>query len=183
MAKKKDKTVWWILALGGIGAAWYLMKNKAAGTPPAALLPAATTPDPNHIIPGQLTAPGGITPIIPSNTSQSLISPQGQFNPPAIAPPSTPAITITTPSPIPVAATGPTVDQMNTLQSWAQSALNPCDLGRWNQYKSSFTPDEWASMIDIYFNDWVGGEGNTPERVKEWDDFREKYQILTNTPC
>ncbi len=182
MPKKKDKTMWWILALGGVAAAWYLLKNKAAAAPlpTTALPPAAST---TTLLPHTNALPGGSAPIIPSTGINTAIVPQLQFNTPTFSQPSVPAVAVTTISPIPAAPTAPTVDEMNTLQSWAMSNLNPCDLSRWHQYKSSFTPQEWAALVDIYFNDWVGGQGNTPERIQEWDDWRAKYQILTNTPC
>jgi hypothetical protein len=171
---RKDKTIWWLVALGGVGAWWYFSK-KATPTAPA------TLPAPALLLPTPEPLPASI-PV--SNTTVTTLpsSPQLQFNAP-VAPPSAPAVALTAASPLPAASTGPTVDQMNTLQSWAQSGLSACDLARWNQYKTAFTTDEWSALIDIYFNDWIGGQGITDQREQEWDAWRNKYQILTNTPC
>ncbi len=166
-----------MLALGGVAAWWYLHKKQTATVPVTTTTPALLPTS------SPLPAPAITNANIPS-TSSSAIIPSLPFNAPPAAPPNTPTIAITAAtSPIPAASTGPTVSQMDTLQAWAQGALTPCDLSRWNQYKPSFTSDEWNSLIDIYFNDWIGGQGNTPQRLQEWDDWRTKYQILTNTPC
>jgi hypothetical protein len=72
---------------------------------------------------------------------------------------------------------------MLTLEDWANTSLNSCDLARWNQDSTNFTVSEWAGLYDIYFNDWIGGAGNNAARTAFWNAWRTKYQILTGTTC
>ena len=156
--KKKDKTLWLVLLLAGGGAAiWYFTRPPAAATIP--------------IAPGLPAVPGAITP------------------PPVALPPSVPSVTTTGASTTAIApvVTRPTAagydPRMDTMQAWAEGGLNPCDLARWNANKANFSPDEWAGLFDIYFQDWQGGQGNTAARTQFWDAWRVKYSILTNQPC
>lgn len=172
MAKKKDKTIIWILLLGGAGAAyWYLTSQKAAAAP------ATTT----------AIAPPTIVPALPpAGPVAQIPAPNLQVAPPTLS--VAPALYSPTVS---TAPSMPNTAQLQTLQQWAQSSLTPCDLARWNNMQSGFTadasaygyPSEWAGLVDIYFNDWVGGEGNNEQRTQFWDYWRNKYSILTNTPC
>lgn len=174
MARKKDKTITWVLLLGGVGVAyWYLTQQKTAAAP----------------APGSGTA----LPVTPPLLQQSTPTPQVL---PAQAPQiSVPGLTVLSPGaqvvvPTPLVAqstaTGnnmPTQTQMQTLQSWAETSMGTCDLARWNANVNNFTPQEWAGLVDLYFADWQSGGGNTPARTSFWDDWRVKYSILTNTPC
>lgn len=162
---KKDKTLLWILLIGGgAGLYWYFSKKAAAAAP----APATATATPS------LPAPP-VTAVLP--------------------PPSATLTTTATPPPLITAAAAPTPGttlqpsgvpydtRMDTLQTWANTSLNACDLGRWNSKKGSFTQDEWNGLFDIYFNDWQAGGGTTAARTQFWNNWRIKYQILTNTPC
>jgi hypothetical protein len=73
--------------------------------------------------------------------------------------------------------------RMLTLQNWATTSMNACDLARWNADQTNFTADEWNGLYDLYFNDWQSGGGNTAGRTNFWNTWRVKYQILTNTSC
>lgn len=164
MAAKKDKTTMWILLLGGGAAVWYFMsKNNAAAsttTTTAATAQASSLP-----VPVTSVIPPVMTTATQTAAAQPLIS--------------TSAGTGTTLQPSGV----PYDSRMDTLQTWAQNSLNACDLSRWNSSKSSFTQDEWNGLFDIYFNDWIGGQGTTSARTQFWNAWRVKYSILTLTPC
>jgi hypothetical protein len=173
MAKKKDKTMTWVLLLGGAGALWWYLSRQntaaaaAAATTTTAMLPAPPT----------TALPAPVTSVIPPVTTAATITP-------------TPA-PITSMAPTTVLSSGSTLQpsgvpydpRMDTLQNWAVASLNPCDLSRWNTSKGSFTPDEWNGLFDLYFNDWIGGQGNTAARTAFWNTWRIKYSILTATPC
>lgn len=183
MAKKKDKVPWLWILLGG-GALWYFMKQQGQAAPAAATAaPATTTPLPSVVTqPAQLPLSQTVPPVT------TVIPPVG-VNAGLPATPVLPLSSVATSSPSPASATtlqpSGVVYQpwMDTLQSWAVSALNACDLNRWNSSKGSFTNDEWNGLYDLYFNDWVGGQGNTAARISFWNTWRAKYSIDTNTPC
>lgn len=173
MPKKKDKTMMWVLLLGGVGAAyWYLTQKTAAAVPaPGTTLPVS----PPALAPGS----GGTVQVLPGMAPQLSVPGVTVLSPPVQAVIPTPLVAQST-------ATGnnmPTQTQMQTLQSWAQSSMGTCDLIRWNANVNNFTPDEWAGLVDLYFADWQSGGGNTPARTSFWDAWRTKYSILTNTPC
>ena len=191
MAKKKNNRIWWVL--GGLGVGWliYRQMQSSAGTPSPAPLQASLPP-------ATTALPVGTPAALPVDTTIR----QPPSPPPGSATPST-AVTIVNPTGSPVSANpvtlsssigpigpGETTDagvpydpRMGTLQTWAVTNLDPCDLGRWNLSQTNFTAAEWSGLYDIYFNDWIGGQGITEARKEFWDDWRKKYLILTNTPC
>jgi hypothetical protein len=73
--------------------------------------------------------------------------------------------------------------QAQQVANYFQGYLNACDVARWNANVNNFTADEWAGLEDLYFNDWLGGQGTTPARTSFWNDWRSKYNILTGASC
>jgi hypothetical protein len=199
MAKKKSNTIWWVLGLGAV--AYYLYTQQQAAATAAAA--AATPGQPAPALPAGVTAlPAGNVQVLPINTTLQV----APTPPPSavVQPPAPTAATVVNPAAAsPVQANPPTLSssvgpigpgevtdagvpydpRMSTLQTWATTSLNPCDLGRWNTNQTNFTPAEWNGLYDLYFNDWIGGQGNTAARQSFWDTWRTKYSILTNTPC
>jgi hypothetical protein len=167
MAHKKNKTglIIGLLAVGGL-AWWYFTKKPATATP----IPATALPP----VPGTGMALPPPLQVAPT-----------AFVPGAAAPPvATPA----TVSPSPVAATplalpvtGPADNRVATIQAWANSTLTPGNLAAFNAGESSFTPTEWAGLFDLYFNDWIGGQGNNAARIAFWNDWRAKYHVNDGT--
>ena len=172
MAKgKKDKTGLIILLIGGAGALWWYFSRQATTAP------ATTTP----LLPPSTTQPLTALPVTQTTSVIPTIVPPVTQTAPQTA---TPAVLTSTVAAGTTTASGVAYDpRMDTLQAWAQSSLNACDLARWNNSKGSFTSDEWAGLFDIYFNDWQSGQGNTAARTAFWNAWRTKYSILTATPC
>jgi hypothetical protein len=191
MAKKK--TNWWLwggLALG-LGYMWYTQQKPAvpASAPlappllppplpvPVTAIPAGTAPS-LPIAPTIVQAPvSPVAAVAPSLAVQASSSSPVQANPPSLA-----AAGPIGPGEI-TAAGVPYDPRMLTLQDWANATMKVCDLSRWNLNQTNFTAAEWNGLFDLYFNDWVGGQGNNAARTAFWNAWRSKYSILTNTPC
>ncbi len=157
---KKNKTgmIVGLLALGGL-AWWYFSKKPSVAPLPATALP--PVPGTGPALPPALIGPAILPP--------TVVTPEMTAPPPVI----------TTPLSLPV--TGPADNRVATIQSWANASLSPGNLAQFNASEQSFTPDEWAGLFDLYFNDWIGGEGNNAAREKFWNDWREKYHINDGT--
>jgi hypothetical protein len=189
MAKKKIN--WWLW--GGLAAvAYYLYSTStASAAPPAAVAPAPPLPVP--LTPAQPPALPINTAIVqpPTPPAAAMMTPSVMIAPTVLSPSASPVQA----NPAPLIATGPigpgeVTDagvpydpRMATLQTWASTTLNTCDLARWNNDQTNFTAAEWAGLFDLYFNDWIGGQGNNAQRTAFWNAWRNKYQILTQTPC
>jgi hypothetical protein len=153
MAKKKDKKMWIGIALLAVvgGAIWFMRKKTPA------LLPPGTPP-----LPGGTPLPGGAIPIVPGTGA-------------ALTPTTTPLV------PTQANTAIPTDPRVATIQTWANTSMTPPNLAQFNKMKSSFTNDDWLGLFDLYFNDWIGGQGNTAARTVFWNGWRSKYHINDGT--
>jgi hypothetical protein len=190
MAKQKNKAIWWVLGIGAAVGAYVLYQKRQAS---AATMPAPAAAPPALPAPATALQPGSA----PSMPIDMMLKAAPAPPPSAVAPaPAVVAPSPVTANPVMLSSSigpigpGETTDagvpydpRMQTLQSWAISTMNPCDLARWNLDQTNFTAAEWNGLYDIYFNDWIGGQGTTTARTQFWDAWRKKYSILTNTPC
>lgn len=170
MGKGSSGVLW---VAGALGLAYWLYTQQSATTTTAPATPALPTP----ALPAQGTSITALPVATPAVTAPGLTS-------------VTPAVLTTTALQIPVtatpgiptaASTGLTASQLATLQNWAQTSMDAANYAQWTAQQGNFTPVEWAGLADLYFNDWTGGQGNTPARESFWNDWRRKYHILDGT--
>jgi hypothetical protein len=168
MAKKNSNTLLLLLGLGGVAYWLYSKSNQPAAAIVQTSLPGAS-------LPIALPAP---MPTVSAPVPTILVT--GGTNS-AAAPVQAPAPAPLQPAPVATQAISITDPRYDTIQQWANSALNAPNLAQFNKMRPLFTQADWNGLFDLYFNGWIGGQGITPARDQFWSYWRTTYHIDDGT--